>query len=90
MSDEGYLPARYVIRFSYTVDGRAYEGSYRANSERDCGDRLEIVYDPREPRRNSGSDIMHNPWVKWGARIAGVAIVIGAIWLWRDQSWLWS
>jgi hypothetical protein len=87
-SDEGYSPPEYRVSFSYVVDGRTLEGSYLASYPQECGHRFEILYDPEEPNRNTGSDMLVNPWLKWGA---GIIIAIGlsllASWLWGDQDW---
>jgi hypothetical protein len=88
---EGYLPPEYRVSFSYVVDGRLLEGSYLASFPQECGHRFEILYDPEKPSRNTGSDTLVNPWVKWGAGIIiGIGVALLARWLWGDQDWLGS
>jgi hypothetical protein len=86
-SDEGYTPPEYRVSFSYVVDGRLLEGSYRATFPQVCGHSFEILYDPKKPSRNTGSDMLDNRWLKWGAGIIGIGLALLAIWLWGDQDW---
>ena len=86
-SDEGYLPAEYLVTFSYQADGQDFDGSYRVNSPQDIGHTFEILYNPSNPRQNSGSDSLANPWRKWSARIIGIAAALLAIWLWGRKDW---
>ncbi|HWZ50360.1 MAG TPA: hypothetical protein VNW54_02740 [Granulicella sp.] len=86
-SNEGYVPAEYIVTFSYAVDGRAFEGNYRANSPQECGHAFEILYDPEHPSKNTGSDVLQTPWIRiaaWG--LAGIFVFIG-IWLWGRKEW---
>ena len=87
MSSEGYIPADYWVTFSYEVNGRTHTGTYKANSLQEPGKTIEILYNPERPAQNSLSDSLSNPWIKWGATLVGVALVIIAIWLWGDQEW---
>jgi hypothetical protein len=88
---EGYSPPEYRVSFSYVVDGRLLEGSYLASFPQECGDRFEILYDPEKPSRNTGSDRLVNPWVKWVAGIiVGIGMALLARWPWGDQDWLRS
>jgi hypothetical protein len=87
-TDEGYAPPEYRISFSYVMDGRVLEGSYRATSPQECGLSFEILYDPEKPSRNTGSDTLVSPWLKWGAGIIiGIGLALLASWLWGDQDW---
>lgn len=86
-SSEGYIPAEHRGSFSYLVNGQRYDGSYGANSPQECGRVLEILYDPKNPSRNTGSDVLNNTWIKWGARILGIGTALLAIWLCGDQAW---
>ena len=86
-SNEGYLPAEYTVTFSYAVNGRTFEGNYRANSPQECGHAFEILYDPEHPGKNTGSDVLQNPWMRivaWG--LAGITVFVG-IWLWGREEW---
>lgn len=49
---------------------------------------VEVLYDPEQPDRNSLADALSNPWMKWAARLVGMAFVLLVIWLWGDQEWL--
>jgi hypothetical protein len=86
-SDAGYVPSEYQVSFSYEVNGRSFAGTFRADSPQECGHSFEILYDPQNPCRNTGSDTLNNPWIKWGARILGIGLTLLAIWLWGDQHW---
>jgi hypothetical protein len=86
--DEGYSPPEYRVSFSYVVEGRVLEGSYLASFPQECGHRFEILYDPAQPTRNTGSDMLVNPWLKWGAGIIiGFGLALLASWFWGDQDW---
>jgi len=87
-TDEGYTPAEYRVSFSYVVGGRTLEDSYLASYPQECGHSFEILYDPQEPSRNTGSDMLVNPWLKWGAGIIlGIGLALLASWLWGNQDW---
>ena len=86
LPDNSVLP-EYVVTFAYTVNGRTYKGRYRANSIRVCGLTLEILYDPKHPSRNTGSDVPFNPWLKWGARVLGLGAALLAVWFWGTEEW---
>lgn len=64
-TDEGYTPPEYQVSFAYVVDGQVLEGSYRATLPQECEHSFELLYDPEEPSRNTGSDTLVNPWLKW-------------------------
>lgn len=84
-SSENYSPAEYVVSFSYVVRDQSFEGSYRVNSPQERGHSFEILYDPRKPSRNTGSDVLDHAWVRWGVRIIGFGAAILASWLWGDK-----
>jgi Protein of unknown function (DUF3592) len=86
-SEEGYIPPEYRVSFSYAVDGRVFEGSYRATVPQECGHSFEILYDPNNPSKNTGSDMLDNRWFKWAAEIIGIGAALLTIWLWGDQDW---
>ena len=87
LSSEGYTPARYRVRFSYVVNGRTYSGSYGAASPQQCGQLLEILYDPANPSSNTGYDVLNKAWVRWVATAFGIGLALLAIWLWGSQDW---
>src|SRR5258708_4673495 len=45
-------------------------------SPQECGHSFEILYDPEKPSRNTGSDMLDNRWVQWGAGIIGIALMM--------------
>jgi hypothetical protein len=63
-SDEGYTPPQYRVSFSYAVNERVLQGSYRATFPQECGPSFEILYDPEKPSRNTRSDMLGNRWLK--------------------------
>ena len=86
MSDV-YIPAEYVVTFSYEVAGKPYTGSFRVSSPQECGHTFEIRYDPTNPKKNTSSDVLDDPWIKWGARLLGLGLIVAAIWRWGQESW---
>jgi hypothetical protein len=86
-SEEGYTPPQYRISFSYVADRQVMEGSYRATLPRECGHSFEILYDPKKPSRNTGSDVLGNLWLRWVGGIIGIVLALLSIWLWGDQDW---
>ncbi len=87
LSSEGYLPPEYVVTFSYSVGGQTFEGTYRANSPQEFGHDFEILYDPKRPNRNTGSDVLNKRWVRLTAAALGVIAVLVAIWFWGKEDW---
>jgi hypothetical protein len=86
-SSEGYIPGEYIVTFSYVVNGRTFEGKYRASTPQECGHTFEILYDPARPNKNTGSDALQNPWIRITAGILGIISVLIGIWLWEDKDW---
>jgi hypothetical protein len=87
LSSEGYLPPEYIVTFSYSVDGQTFEGTYRTNSPQGCGHEFEVLYDPKHPSRNTGSDVLNKRWVRFTAAALGVIAVLVAIWFWGKEDW---
>ena len=88
LSSEGYLPPEYVVTFSYSVGGQTFEGTYRATSPQECGHGFEILYDPKHPSRNTGSDALNNRWVRFTAAALGVVAVLVWLWFCRKEGWI--
>jgi hypothetical protein len=63
VSVEDYCPPLYLVTFSYSADGQTFKGTYRTNSEQECGHEFEILYNPKHPSRNTGSDGVTQSWV---------------------------
>ena len=78
----------YVITFAYDAAGSTVRGKYTTRTPPELGHKFDILYDPKHPKRNTGSDGPVNPWVKWAVRIVGIGIAILVHWLWGDQDWL--
>ena len=84
---ETYAPPEFVVTFSYLADDRTFEGTYRANSPREVGHDFEILYDPKRPSRNTGSDVLNNRWAGVAAAVVGVLAALLGIWLWGKTDW---
>jgi len=87
LSSEGYLPPEFVVTFSYSVGDQMFKGTYRANSPQECGHDFEILYDPRNPQKNTGSDVLNNRWIRVTAAALGVVAVLVATWFWGKEDW---
>jgi hypothetical protein len=87
VSSEGYIPTQYRVRFSYLVNGKKYEGSYGADSLQQAGQTFEILYDPKYPNKNTGSDFLSRSWAKWVVGGFSIAAWLIAKWLWGNQDW---
>lgn len=77
-SSEGYISPEYIVTFSYVVNGKIFKGKYRANYPQECGHNFEISYDPSHPSKNTGSDLIENPWIKiavWTLVIIAAALI---------------
>jgi hypothetical protein len=77
----------YVVEFSYDVQGTICRGRYKAGSPQEVGETFEILYNPANPRENTGSDASLNPVVIVLAWVLGIGLVAIARWLWGDQDW---
>jgi|ERR1700722_10331717 hypothetical protein len=87
MSSESYIPPEYTVTFTYDVNGRTFDGNYRANSPQKPGHAFDILYDPEHPHRNTGSDVLQNPWIRIAAWVLGGISVLIGIWLWGNKDW---
>ena len=87
LTSEGYIPQEYVVTFSYSADGQTFKGTYRTNSPQECGHDFEILYDPKHPHKNTGSDGLNKRWVRMIAVALGVITVLVAIWFWGKEDW---
>jgi hypothetical protein len=87
LSLDGYYPPEYVITFSYLADGQPFKGTYRANSSQECGHDFEILYDPKHPSRNTGSDVLTRRWGRMSAAALGIVAVLIGIWFWGKEVW---
>ena len=88
LSSEGdYCSPGFVVTFSYSADGQTFKGTYRANSPQECGHDFEILYNPKHPSRNTGSDALSQSW----AMMTAVALIVIAVvvWMWFcvKQGW---
>jgi hypothetical protein len=87
LSGESYRAPEYVVTFSYSVGGQTFMGTYRANSQEECGHAFEILYDPKHPHKNTGSDVLNKRWVRMIAAALGVLSVLVATWFWGKDNW---
>lgn len=71
--DEVYVLPEYVVSFEYHADGRIYSGKYRSGWPVEDGHSFTILYDPKNPTINTGSDSLHNAWNTF-AREVGRAV----------------
>ena len=68
--------AKFIITFSYAVEGKTYTGKFTAGSPQEIGETFQILFDPNNPEVNSESDKKMNPWLRAAAWVGGVASVI--------------
>jgi hypothetical protein len=87
LSLEGYYPAEYVVTFTYSADGRTFKGRYRTNSPQECGHNFEILYNPRHPSRNTGSDALTRSWLTMTAFVIAVVAILAVLWCCAKLSW---
>ncbi len=76
----GPTSPEYIVSFSYSVAGVTYTGSYRAGSPSREGHHFEISYDPNNPARNTGSDLIN---IGMGRLVMAALVCIGvaiAVW----------
>jgi hypothetical protein len=85
LKNEGYIPPEYVVTFLYSADGQTFKGTYRTNSPQECGHNFEILYDPKHPHKNTGSDVLNKRWIRMIAAALGVITVLVAIWFWGKE-----
>src|SRR3954466_4122736 len=81
---ETYSLGQYVVTFAYEVLGKTYRGWYFAGSPAEEGKTFEILYDPRHPKRNTGSEYRGSVWLKV---VVGIfAGVFGALLIWLGNN----
>ena len=84
-----YCPPGYLVTFSYSVDGQTFKGTYRANSPQECGHDFEILYNPKHPSRNTGSDGLTQSWVTMTAFVLVVIALLWFGWFCVKHDWDW-
>jgi hypothetical protein len=90
LSLEGeYCPPGYVVTFTYSADGQTFNGTYKTNSPQQCGHDFEILYNPKHPSRNTGSDSLTSSWVTMSAFVLSVIAFIALIWFCVKQGLDW-
>ncbi len=74
-------PGKYVVDFSYEVHEKTFQGWYFAGTFHEPGETFEILYDPLNPNRNTGSEYRGPTLARITACIVGVALTVLLIWL---------
>ena len=87
LSVEDYCPPGYVVTFSYSADGQTFKGTYRTNSPQECGHYFEILYNPKHPSRNTGSDSVTRSWATMTAFAIAVIALLALMWFCGKQGW---
>lgn len=87
VSVEDYCPPLYLVTFSYSADGQTFKGTYRTNSEQECGHEFEILYNPKHPSRNTGSDGVTQSWVTMTAFVLVVIAFLALAWFCVRHGW---
>ncbi|HWE85117.1 MAG TPA: hypothetical protein VG267_09245 [Terracidiphilus sp.] len=72
---------RYLIVFSYEVDGSHYSGEFRSDSEWKEGSTFPIKYNPADANENDRADESAGPLVSVLIFVLGVAVAAIIIWL---------
>jgi hypothetical protein len=60
--DDVYVLPEYEVTFEYQADGKIFTGKYRAGWPVEDGHSFAILYDPRNPKDNTGSESLHTAW----------------------------
>ena len=58
---DGARTVNYETTFTYTVDGKTYEGSFSLGDERAVGDTITLYYNPKNPENISNT--LNNEWL---------------------------
>jgi hypothetical protein len=87
LSVEDYCPPGYVVTFSYSADGQTFKGRYRTNSPQECGHEFEILYNPKHPSRNTGSDALTRSWLTMTAFVIAVIAILAVMWFCAKLGW---
>jgi hypothetical protein len=75
--DDVYILPEYVVTFEYQVNGETYSKKYRAEWPVEDGHEFTILYDPKNPADNTGSDSMRRAWNRF---IREVGCAPGRMW----------
>jgi Tfp pilus assembly protein PilW len=87
VSVEDYCPPLYLVTFSYSADSQTFKGTYRTNSEQECGHEFEILYNPKHPSRNTGSDGLTQSWATMTGFVLVVIAILAGLWLFVKLGW---
>jgi hypothetical protein len=71
---------RYLIVFSYSVNGGTYTGEFTSSAELKEGSTFPITYDSANPEKNDRNSGTDGPWFNVAAWI--VAILLGVLYAW--------
>jgi hypothetical protein len=71
---------RYLIVFSYSVNGETYSGEFTSSDELKEGSRFALTYNSANPEENDRNSGVNGPW--FNAAAWAVAILIGALYVW--------
>ena len=79
-STDGFSP-EYIITYSFVVAGKTYKDRYTAGTPQMKGHQLEILFNPLNPKQNTGNDSSGDLRVRILAWIIGGALAFSLIWL---------
>ncbi len=71
---------RYLIVFSYSVDGANLSGEFTSSDELKEGSTFSLSYDAANPEKNDRNTGVDGPWFNLAAWV--VAILLGALFVW--------
>ena len=66
----------YVVTFEYQAEGRTYDGRYSTGWPEEEGHTFKILFDPKHPARNTGSDTLRNVWIMF---TYGLGFALGSL-----------
>ena len=71
---------RYLIVFSYSVNGETHSGEFTSSKELEVGSTFPLRYDTNNPEKNDRNSGVDGPWFNLAAWV--VAILVGALFVW--------
>lgn len=82
-----YSLAKFRIDFEYLVNGKAYAGHYEAGAPKEIGSDFQILTDPRDPARNTGSDAERSLPAKAVILAVAIGLLVALMKIFPDAGW---